>query len=243
MPRKALIESVADEQASHKGVAAVDRALTLLTAYQHGDSSLSLSELAERTRLYPSTVSRLLASLIHVGLIERTGGGRYQLGMEVVRLHGVFRASFSVDSVVMPVLTELVEATGESAAFHIAHGEQRLCLHRVDSPHPIRDHTKAGDVLPLHRGSGGRVLTAFADHLPKGTSAEDTALYKKIRETGFFGAVGDRLEGVAGISAPVFKSDTSLAGAITLTMPSDRYNKQYIPLVQAAAEKLSKLLP
>src|SRR5690554_5363736 len=139
MPRKAKFESLADEQGSPKGVAAVDRALTLLAAYQKGDASLSLSELAERTRLYPSTVSRLLASLIHAGLIERTEEGRYELGLEVVRLYAVFNTSFSTDRIVMPVLRELVEETGESAAYHIAHGSERLCLYRVDSPHPIRD--------------------------------------------------------------------------------------------------------
>jgi DNA-binding IclR family transcriptional regulator len=37
----------------------------------------------------------------------------------------------------------------------------RLCLYRVDSPHPVRDHIRAGDVLPADRGTGARVLIAF----------------------------------------------------------------------------------
>ena len=65
MPRKSLNESVADENAAPGGVAAVDRALSVLSAFQDGDAALSLAELAERTRLYKSTVLRLLASLEH----------------------------------------------------------------------------------------------------------------------------------------------------------------------------------
>src|SRR5690606_35812248 len=101
----------------------------------------------------------------------------------------------STDRIVMPVLRELVEETGESAAYHIAHGNQRLCLYRVDSPHPIRDHIKAGDVLPLDRGSGGKVLMAFAARRSETNSPEAQALYEQIRRNGYYGGVGDRLDG------------------------------------------------
>ena len=116
MPRKAAKESVADNAAAPGGAAAVDRALSLLAAYAAGDASLGLAELAERTRLYKSTVLRLLASLMHARLIQQTSDGRYALGTEVARLHSIYAASFSLDQVVMPVLRDLVAQTGESAA-------------------------------------------------------------------------------------------------------------------------------
>jgi hypothetical protein len=70
---KSLNESVADENAAPGGVAAVDRALSVLGAFQDGDAALSLAELAERTRLYKSTVLRLLASLEHGGWVPAPG--------------------------------------------------------------------------------------------------------------------------------------------------------------------------
>ena len=60
MPRKSSIQSLADEQAAPGGAAAVDRALSVLSAFRPGDKALSVTELAERTRLYKSTVLRLL---------------------------------------------------------------------------------------------------------------------------------------------------------------------------------------
>ncbi|MFC5520044.1 IclR family transcriptional regulator [Polaromonas jejuensis] len=242
MPRKAHIESLADSHAAPGGAAAVDRALTLLAVFRQGDQSLSLAELASRTQLYKSTVLRLLASLEHARLIQRLEDGSYGLGSEVARLNAVYAASFSLDRVVLPVLRALVAATRESAAYHVAQGDARLCLYRVDSPQPIRDHIQAGDVLPLARGTGGRVLMAFGAK-PAGTlTARDKNLYARIREQGYFSATGDRLAGVAGISAPVFKADGSLAAALTLTMPAERYDERHVKKVLEAARALSTQL-
>jgi DNA-binding IclR family transcriptional regulator len=243
MPRKALNESVADADAAPGGAAAVDRALSLLRAFRGGDTALPLVELAGRTRLYKSTALRLLASLEHAGLLQRLEDGRYALGNEVARLHSIYAASFSLDHLVLPELRRLVKATGESAAYHVRQGEGRdavrLCLYRVDSPQPVRDHIRAGDILPMSRGSGGRVLSAFDPAFAKSGSAADRKLAAGIRERGYLAATGDRLAEVAGISAPVFHADGSIAAAVTLTMPNHRYDERYVKPVLEAARRLS----
>ncbi|MGP1613508.1 MAG: helix-turn-helix domain-containing protein, partial [Pollutimonas bauzanensis] len=132
MPKKAISLSVADTNPAPGGVAAVDRAISLLAAFKSGDSELTLLELSERSRLYKSTILRLLASLEHGGLVQKTADGRYALGYEVGRLNSVYAAAFSLGGVVMPVLRELVAQTRESAAFHIVRGGHRVCVHRVD---------------------------------------------------------------------------------------------------------------
>ena len=244
MPRKAQTPSVADTHAATGGTAAVDRALSLLAAFRPGDASLSLAELAERTQLYKSTALRLLASLEHARLLQRLDDGRYAVGGEVARLHAIYAASFSLDRVVMPVLRQLVAATGESAAYHVRQGQApnqtRLCLYRVDSPHPVRDHIRAGDVLPLRQGTGGRVLSAFGagDDSRRVTPAEQR-VHARIRADGFMTAVGDRLEDVAGISAPVFHVDGSIAASLTLTMPAHRFDERHVGKVLGAARRLT----
>jgi len=237
MPRKASTESVADANAAPHGVAAVDRALSLMRAFEPGDTALGLADLAERTRLYKSTVLRMLASLEHARWIQRQDDGRYALGPEIARMHTLYAASFSLERVVVPVLRDLVAATGESAAYHVRQGDARLCLYRVDSPNPIRDFIRAGDVLPLSRGTGGRVLTAY-DPVLGHANGPDRALYARIRADGYFMAVGDRLAEVAGITAPVFRADGTLGAAITLTAPAHRYTPENLPAVLAAAESL-----
>ena len=239
MPRKAQTESIAGADAAPGGAAAVDRAISLLAAFRSGDKPLSLGTLAERTRLYKSTVLRLLASLEHGRLIHRLADGRYSLGAEVARLNAVYAASFSLEHVVLPVLRALVADTGESAAFHVPQGARRLCLYRVDSPHPVRDHIRAGDLLPPDRGSGGRVLSAFGAAPAAGDDPQEAALLERIRRQGFHAATGDRLADVAGISAPVFRVDGGIGAALTLTMPASRYSDIHIPAVLQAAAQLT----
>lgn len=243
MPKKSRVPSVADANAARGGVAAVDRALSLLSAFRVDHCALTLGELADHARLYKSTALRLIASLEHANFLERTEDGRYTLGRAVPLLHAAYASAFSPDAVVMPVLRRLVEATGESAAFHVIQGHGasavRVCLYRVDSPHPVRDHIKPGDILPADRGSGGRVLTAFDPVRSKTADAKSRKLYAKIREDGYVLSDGDRLAGLSGISAPVFRADGSVAGAVTLTMPSQRLKRDQVKPVLEAAKSLS----
>lgn len=122
----------------------------------------------------------------------------------------------------------------ESVALHIKQGEQRLCLFRVDSPQLLRDHVKAGDVLPLDRGAGGRVLMAFSGAKGK--------VYDKIRKDGYIHAVSDRVPGLVGVSAPVFKGNGQLVGALTLTVPESRFKNQFVDDLRASAALLCQQL-
>ena len=216
------------------GVAAVDRALSLLRAFREGDRSLSLPEISERTGLVKSTALRLLASLTHFGFVQRLEDGRYTLGPEVARLQSIYTRSFALEEIVVPELRRLVAATQESAVYHVRQGDLRLVLYRVDSPQPIRDHVFPGDVMPLDRGAGGRVLMAF--------SGAEGSLYDRIRREGAVAVVGDRSPELAGIAAPVFKAGGEIAGAVTLTMPTNRFRTEHIEPVKATARAVSERL-
>jgi len=234
MPRKAAHLSVADSDAAPGGAAAVDRALSVLGAFSAEHPTLTLAEIAEHTRLYKSTALRLLASLEHANFVQRFDDGRYALGSALARLYAAYTASFSLEAAVVPEMRSLVARTRESASFHIRQGMQRVCLFRVDSPQPVRDHIRAGDLLPLDRGAGGRVLLAF--------SGETGKLYDRIRQAKVISMVGDRSEDVAGISAPVFDAMGKLVGAITLTMPAARFQQSYEAVVRATAIAMTEEL-
>ena len=234
MPRKSSTPSLADEQAAPGGAAAVDRAVSLLSAFRAGDKALSVTELAARTRLYKSTVLRLLASLAHGGLLQRTADGLWALGPELARLGSLYTEGFSLEDVVLPEMRALVQRTGESVAFHVRQGEQRLVLFRVDSPQLLRDHVRAGDLLPLDRGAGGRVLSAYAG--AKGR------LYAQVRRDGFVVMSGDRVAGLVGVSAPVWNAAHELVGALTLTAPEPRFDPAFTQALRESASRISGAL-
>ncbi len=234
MPRKAARPPVSEERPAPGGVASVDRALSLLALFTIDTPLLTLSEMAERTQQYKSTVLRLLASLEFAHLVRRRSDGRFGLGSAVARLHAVYAVSHSIGDIVLPVLRELVAATRESAAFHVRQGDAELCLLRVDSPNPVRDHASAGDLLPLAQGIAGHVIAAF-DGAPGVRAA-------RVRRERLLVADGRFEPEVAGIAAPVFGADDGLAGVLVLTMPSTRLDDGHAATVQAAAARIAEQL-
>jgi DNA-binding IclR family transcriptional regulator len=184
--------------------------------------------------------------LQHASFIQRTRDGNYALGREITRLQRIYMAGFALGDVVYPVLEDLVKKTKESAAYSVIQGSgdsaKRLCVYRVNSNQLLRDHIREGDLLPLASGAGGRVLLAFSNlhALDYKASSKEAKLFSQIKADGYFAAIGDRSPELAGISAPVFKADGSLAASLTLTMASSRYNKGLIANVVAVARTLSQ---
>ncbi|MCW8088086.1 IclR family transcriptional regulator [Sabulicella glaciei] len=219
------------------GVASADRALTVLSAFRKGDRSLSLAELATRTGLVKSTIMRLAVSLEEHGYLAREGDGAYRLDAEVLRLGTIYTRSFRMEAHVVPVLEELVARTGETAAFYVRRGEQRLCLFRADSPHLLRMHVRVGDALPLDNSAIAQVLRAFA---PRPLPANVATLGLPIVTMG----ATDPHTGA--MAMPVFGPNDALAGALALSAPIIRWTPEAQeaarPLLAEAATALTRRL-
>lgn len=207
------------------GVAVLDRAFAILGAFTPTDSALSLAELAARTGLYKSTILRIAQSLMHHRFLQRLEDGRYRIGPAPLMLGALYQRNMKLGDVVLPLMRELAATCGESVSFYVRDGDVRICLHRVDSRHAVRDHVNEGDVLPLQQGSGGRVLGAF--------SGLSGAPYDRIRENCCAWSFGERDPDTAGISAPVFGKDQKLMGALTVAGPRSRINQAFIDAMRA----------
>ncbi|NKE43724.1 helix-turn-helix domain-containing protein [Roseomonas frigidaquae] len=206
------------------GVAAVDRALSILGAFREGDAALTLAELAARTGLYKSTILRLLASLERSRCAARLADGRWALGPMLFHWGALYARSLPVERHLPALLAALAERSGETASFWVRHEGQRLCLARVRSPNRIRDDLAAGDLIPLPSGAAGRVLTA----------ADPAAL-------GVVATFGERNPEAAGCAAAVFGPGGALAGAIGLSGPKARMQAHVAAHLAALAEAASDL--
>lgn len=67
-------------------------------------------------------------------------------------------------------------------------------------------------------------------------------VYDKIRKDGYIHAVSDRVPGLVGVSAPVFKGHGQLVGALTLTVPESRFKNQFVDDLRASAALLCQQL-
>ena len=156
------------------GVAAVERALSILDVFTDRDPQLTLAELAKRTKMYKSTLLRLARSLEHFGYLVRAEDGTYRLGSKLLQLGSLYQRHFDTADVVPDVLRSIVDDLKEGASFYVPDGDRRLCLHRVDSLRSVRDSVHEGDRLPLNVGAAGHVIKAF--------SGSTGAGYDKVRK-------------------------------------------------------------
>lgn len=233
MPRKSRKQSEQKIVLAESGVASVDKALAILRLFSSQNNALSLIQIAEATGLYKSTTLRMLASLSNALLVMKRSDGMYVLGPAIASLNAAYQQHQSLETLVNPVLEQLMKTTQESAAFHVRQGDKRLCLYRVDSKQALRDHIRVGDLLPIDKGAGGKVLRAF-----EGAPGKANNL---IREAMVLAIAGDRVKEISGISSPVFSTE-GLIGVITLTMPTYRFDPKQASIVKASAKKLTELL-
>jgi DNA-binding IclR family transcriptional regulator len=216
------------------GVAAVDRALSILDALT--DEKISLAELSKRTGLYKSTVLRLAKSLERFGYILRTEDGSYRLGSKVLYLGSLYQRHFRTSEIVPPVLRKIVDELQEGASFYIVDGEHRIVLHRVDATRTVRDAVHEGDRLPLTAGAAGHVLRAF--HGARGER------YDRIRDALFTSSFGERDPEIAAFAAPVFGHGNQLVGAISVSGPRYRIEAlgeaKIVPVLFKHAQTLTR---
>ncbi|GGX92791.1 hypothetical protein GCM10007160_20390 [Litchfieldella qijiaojingensis] len=110
-------------------VEAVERALTVLEAFDSPREHFTLAELALTTGFYKSTLLRLLGSLERYDYVQRGDDGRYRLGHTPVRLARRHLPSRQLAAWVQPVLDNLAARSGETAALlevTLGHAECRL---------------------------------------------------------------------------------------------------------------------
>ncbi len=194
------------------GVAAVDRALSILDALT--EDKVSLADLSKRTDLYKSTVLRLLKSLERFGYVLRSADGSYRLGSKVLHLGSLYQRHFRTSDIVPPVLERLGAELHEGASFYIVEDDQRICLHRVETTRAVRDSIHIGDRLPLTVGAAGHVLRAFS-----GARGER---FDEIRRKMFAASFGERDSETAALAAPVLGPGNKLVGALSVSGPRYR---------------------
>ena len=215
--------------AAKTGVDAVNRALSIVMCFTADDDRLTLTEIARRTGLYKSTALRLIESLELTGFLVRSDGRGYALGAELMRLGSLYARQFRLEDRVRPILLRLVAETGESASFYRREGNRRICLFRCDSPAPIRDHVREGDLLSLDKGAGGRVLADFS-----GRPGADVR--EKLRDLPFV-SYGERDNETGSVAAPVFGLDDDMVGAISVSGPLSRFTPERVERARTALLK------
>ena len=214
----------------------MQRAFAVVDALAEADSELGTNEIARRTGINASSVSRLLATLVDAGVVEHIrDSGRYRLGMRLLQLGNVVLARLDLRQVAQPHLQALVEATGETATLSAPGERDAVTVDFVQSPSSVQGVARLGRPSIAHATATGKVLLAFGPRsLPPGplktytrnTITQRAALAAEldsVRERGYAYNFGEREDDLHAIAAPVSGSRGELAAIIGVQGPASRF--------------------
>ena len=218
-------------------VQTLDRAVAILEALARTGPG-TLADLVRETGLPRPTAYRLAVALEEHALVVRDRAGRFRLGGRLVGWGAAAGAGLALVEPARAVLERLSAETGESAQLYVREGDQRVCVATHERPTGLRDTVAIGAMMPLTKGSGGRVLLAWAGD--RGRFDVDAGVLEAVRTAGWAATVGEREPGVASVSAPV-RVGGEVVAAISVSGPAERLgpdpgSRFADPVVAAAAD-------
>ena len=146
---------------SVQSVQSVDRAVRILEILAR-EGEAGVTEVAGELGVHKSTASRLLAALDRRELVTQDAArGKFRLGVGIVRLAGAASARLDVLQESRAVCRMLAHEVGETVNLAILSGRDVLYLDQTAGPAALSPHNWAGQRIPLHATSDGKVLLAW----------------------------------------------------------------------------------
>lgn len=220
-------------------IQSVDRAIRVLSALQ-GARRMSLSELAGRLELPPSTVHGIVRTLVAHGMVvQDRSSGRYQLGPAVLRLGNVYLDTLELRSRTVTWAEELARRTGFAVRTGVLLADDVVIIHHEPRPDGSRQMPEVGIVIPVHASALGKAILAFsaedADRFltqstlrsMTGETVTEPAVFKEqlatVRTSGVATERDEAVLGECGVAAPVFDANGPAVGAVGVVVPTNEW--------------------
>lgn len=236
-------------QPATRHVAAVQRAIVILDALADAKTELGTNEIARRTGINVSSISRILATLASGGLVEHLSAtGRYRLGVGVMRLANAVHERLDIRTLARPHLEELARRTHETATLSVPGGHEAITLDFAQSHLSVRSVAEVGRPSSAHATAVGKVFLAHGGTLPGGqlkrfterTIVDRDALaveVARIRERGWAQALGEREDDLNAVAAPVLDTAGKLLAILGVQGPAVRFSPR---AMRSAVESLTE---
>ena len=242
---------------SAPGASLVDRTLDVLGAFDERHRRLTLTRLAARSALTPSTTLRIVRRLLAAGALERTDDGSYVIGRRLWDIGLLAPVQTGLREVAAPFLQDLQAAT--RATVHLAErdGHRVLYLDRLSGVTSVPVVSRVGSRLPMHATGVGKVLLAhapaevqqrvLADLRPltpytivtPGTLARQL---ERVRRDGFATTREELTLGACSVAVPVRDGDGDVVASLGIVVPSLRRDRErLVAALSVAAAGITRL--
>lgn len=227
---------------SAKTIRSIERAIDVLSCFDHETPQLSVTDLQKRTALSRPTLYRILATLSGKGVIRSFGEPqRFELGHEASRLGANWIGQDDFVRAARPILTRLWKETGETVALFVAsENGKKICIEELQSTQALTFTRGVGFMEDLETGASGKAMLAFT------AEASSDPEFDDVRRTGVRVSEGEIIEGAVAVAAPVFDRDGTVKGSVCVFGPevrlSDTRRRDCIDHVRGASEDISRAL-
>ncbi|MGA8620940.1 MAG: IclR family transcriptional regulator [Candidatus Sulfotelmatobacter sp.] len=244
-------------------ITALQRGLRVLQLFSESQHGLTAKEVAGRSRLPVSTVHRFLANLEGAGFLNCGGDSVYHLGIACFAIGQAALGQLDIRRVSLPYLQELNRQTRETIHLTVRHGLSAVYVEKLDSPEPLRIHSRIGAAVPLYCTAVGKVMLAYmADDesgrvLPQlalkrltpntaGNLQELGAELRRVRKNGYACDLEEHELHIRCLAAPIWDHAGAVNASLSITAPLVRMAvtrlRQLAPLIQTAGLQISREL-
>lgn len=215
----------------------MQRAIAVLDALAEGGAELGTNEIARRTGINASSISRLLSTLTDAGLVQHLPTtGRYRLGVRILQLASAARENLDLRAVARPLLEELAGVSGETVTLSLPGEHDVLTVDFVQSFRSVRSVAEIGRNSIAHATATGKVFLACGGHLPDGelpafTEATITdrkllaAAISEIAAQGYAVAVRERDNDLSAVAVPALDRAGQLIAILGVQGPATRFDE------------------
>lgn len=228
-------------------VRALDRALQILGLFNLEQSNLSLSEIAAKTELSPSTVLRLLTILMQHGYIERSREtDRFRIGVGMFERGSIYIQSTSLERESREALETLARESNQTASLAVVDRSEIVHIAVYQAERAIRYYAPVGQRESAHSTGLGKVLLAgMSDDevdtivtqrgLPGRTDRTITTIttlrshLEDIRRGGYAMDNEESMIGLRCVAAPVYDDRHNVVAAVSASGPSAEFDEDRLP--------------
>ncbi|MEO0671610.1 MAG: IclR family transcriptional regulator [Pseudomonadota bacterium] len=251
--------------ASSTGPAArgLDNALALLDVIAASDGIL-LTEAAQRAGVAPSTAHRVLTTLeAHGFLRQDTEHEDWRIGVKAFEVGNAFLRDRKVADVGRPIMTELMEATGETVNLSLPMDDTVVFVAQVETHNALRAFERPGNRAPLHASASGKLVLAHMTQKARTATLHRTGLETFTPATrsavsdlaadldaaiarGFAIEVGEQADGLTCVAAPIYNEHGDLTSCLSVSGPVTRMDEvrrfEIGPQARRAADAITRAI-
>ena len=241
-------------------IASLQRGLRVLQLLGQAGRGLPASEIAKLSGLPVSTVHRFLVNLEAGGFLSKDELSNYHLGVACVSLGQAAREQLDVRKASLAHLEQLNRSTRETVHLTVRHKLTAVYIEKLDSPEPLRIHSRIGASVPLYCTAVGKVMLAYLGDEERDRAVNEMELRRftentvgniqelqtqlaRVRKDGFACDLEEHEPHIRCIAAPVFDHAGAVNASLSVTGPAVRMStarlREIAPLVREAGLKIS----